>query len=100
MKHFHRIVHGVEHHQAQSKELGLAVSLLAQHGFERTQFIIQYAANSAKKTSFDVIDGAKRNGAGFRTASAIRKLTGVAAMMENRPCVLIDASPVAVFISV
>jgi hypothetical protein len=54
VKYFHRIVHGVEHHEAQSKELGQALSLLAQHGFEQTQFIIRYAADSAKETSFDI----------------------------------------------
>jgi hypothetical protein len=54
VKHFHRIVHGVEHHEAQSKERGQALSLLAQHGFERTLFIIRYAADRAKETSFDI----------------------------------------------
>jgi hypothetical protein len=54
VKYFHRIVHGVEYHEAQSKELGQATSLLAQHGVERTQFIIRYAADSAKETSFNI----------------------------------------------
>jgi len=52
VQHFHQLVHGVGQHEALSKELSQALTLLSQHGFERTKHIIQYAAEKAKDTNF------------------------------------------------
>ena len=50
--HFHRRIHGVENHYPQPKEIGQAISLITQHGVEKTRFLIDYAADSAGDTNF------------------------------------------------
>lgn len=54
VRHFHRIVHGVEHHEPRSKELGQALALLSQHGFERTKHIIEFATGKGAETNFQM----------------------------------------------
>ncbi len=54
IREFHRLVHGVTSHEPQSKELGQAMTLLGQHGFEKSQHIIRYACASAKDTNFNM----------------------------------------------
>jgi hypothetical protein len=54
IREFHRLVHGVTSHEPQSKEVGQAMTLLGQYGFEKSQHIIQYAYTSAKDTNFNM----------------------------------------------
>lgn len=52
VRYFHQIVHGVDQHLPQSKELGQAVSLITQYGFEQSRFVVEYAAGKAGETGF------------------------------------------------
>jgi len=54
VKHFHKRVHGVDTHLPQPKEIGQALSLLAQYGSELANFVVDYAAVSARETGFSM----------------------------------------------
>src|ERR1035441_7696498 len=45
---FHRLVHHVESHEPQSKELGQALTLIGQYGFEKAKHVVEYAGSDRK----------------------------------------------------
>lgn len=51
---FHRLVHLVELHEPQSKELGQALTLIGQYGFEKAKHIVEYASSKASETNFNM----------------------------------------------
>ncbi len=73
VQHFHRLVHGVKTHEAQSRELSQAVALVSQYGPEKTRHIIGYAAGKAAETKFPmqhfgaVLSYASRGAADFES---------------------------------
>ncbi|PWU12014.1 MAG: hypothetical protein C5B51_01675 [Terriglobia bacterium] len=50
--HFHKVVHAVDKHAAQSKELAQAISLITRYGLEQAKFVVEFAAGKAKETHF------------------------------------------------
>jgi hypothetical protein len=52
VRYFHKVMHGVDMHQPQSKETGQAVRLVSQHGIEQAKFIVQFASEKASETNF------------------------------------------------
>src|SRR5262249_38235180 len=50
--HFHQLFHGVETHQPQSKEMGQALALVAQHGLPASKHIVEFAHREASKTKY------------------------------------------------
>jgi hypothetical protein len=54
VKLFHKIVHDVDNHHAQSKEIGQALALIAQHGDELARFIVEFATRQAAETGFKI----------------------------------------------
>lgn len=54
VRHFHKTVHGVERHVSQPKEIGQALSLITQYGFEKAKLIIEYAAGKDEETKFSI----------------------------------------------
>lgn len=52
VRHFHRTFHNVIPAYEQSKEIAHATTLVAQHGFERAKYIIDYAHVAAAKTNY------------------------------------------------
>jgi hypothetical protein len=54
VRFFHKTVHGVENHQPQSKETSQALTLVTNHGFEKTKMVIEYAARKATETNFSM----------------------------------------------
>ena len=51
---FHRLVHNVESHEPQSKELGQALTLIGQYGFEKAKHVVEYASSKAGETNFNM----------------------------------------------
>ena len=51
---FHRLVHHVDLHEPQSKELGQALTLIAQYGFEKAKHVVEYAGSKAQETNFNM----------------------------------------------
>jgi hypothetical protein len=54
VRFFHRKIHGVENHVPQSKEVSQALTLIGQHGVDKTHSIIEYAAEQAAETNFKI----------------------------------------------
>ena len=52
VRHFHKIFHGVENSNPQSKEVAQATSLVAQHGFDGAKYIVDYAHTAAAETKY------------------------------------------------
>ena len=52
VRHFHQTFHNVIPAYEQSKEVAHATTLVAQHGFERAKYIIDYAHLAAAKTNY------------------------------------------------
>ena len=52
VRFFHKVMHGVDLHQPQSKETGQAVRLVSQHGIDQAKFIVQFAFEKATETNF------------------------------------------------
>jgi hypothetical protein len=51
---FHRLVHHVQLHEPQSKELGQALTLIGQYGFEKAKHVVEYAGSKAGETNFNM----------------------------------------------
>jgi hypothetical protein len=51
---FHRLVHHLESHEPQSKELGQALTLIGQFGFEKAKHVVEYASSKAGETNFNM----------------------------------------------
>lgn len=54
VRYFHRIIHGTEQHEPQSRESDQALTLFTRYGFEKTKHIIDYAAGKATETNFKI----------------------------------------------
>lgn len=52
--HFYQVFHSGKNFQITSKAIGQAVSLISQHGFEESKYIIEYAKQKAPETHFDI----------------------------------------------
>lgn len=52
VKHFYKKFHNVDRSYPQSKEIGQATALTAQHGFDQAKYIIDYAHLAAAKTGY------------------------------------------------
>jgi len=50
--HFHKLFHNVSHTHLQSKAITQAVSLIAQHGFERAKYLVDFSHQAAAKTNY------------------------------------------------
>jgi len=82
VRFFHKKIHGVENHYPHSKEISQALSLISQHGTEKTNHIIEYAAARAAETNFKI----QHFGAVLSYASrALVALNGVQAAATNSP---------------
>ena len=54
VQHFHKIFHGVEVHDPQSKETGQALSLISQYGLDTSKWIVDFAHAEAAKTNYQM----------------------------------------------
>jgi hypothetical protein len=54
VRYFHKIFHGVDRHLPQSKETDQALTLIAQHGPEACQQVIDFARAEAQKTNYPI----------------------------------------------
>lgn len=52
VRHFHKVFHGLDDARPQSKELSHATALIAQHGFDRAKYIVDYAHIAAPRTGY------------------------------------------------
>ena len=52
--YFHHIVHGVNTHEPQSREMNQAVSLIGQYGPEKARHIVDYTKAKASETNFNI----------------------------------------------
>ena len=52
VEHFHKLFHNVTQVYHQSKEISHATALIAQHGFERAKYIVDYAHLAAAQTGY------------------------------------------------
>lgn len=50
--HFHKVFHGVDNANPQSKEVAQATALVAQHGFGCAKYIVDYAHTAAAETKY------------------------------------------------
>jgi hypothetical protein len=50
--HFHKVFHGVDKANPQSKEVAQATALVAQHGFGCAKYIVDYAHTAAAETKY------------------------------------------------
>jgi hypothetical protein len=75
VRQFHLVVHGVDSHEPQSKEVSQALTLIGQYGFEKIMYLVGYAAEQAKRTNFNmqhfgaVLNYASRASADFDRAN-------------------------------
>ena len=49
---FYKLFHGVETHEAQSKETAQALSLIAQHGLDQAEHVIEFAKATAASSNY------------------------------------------------
>jgi hypothetical protein len=52
VNYFHKLFHGVESAHPGSKALNQATALVAQHGYERARFVVDFAHTEATKTKY------------------------------------------------
>lgn len=50
--HFHKLFHNVTVIHPQSKEVGQAISLIANHGFEHAKYIVDFSHRAAARTNY------------------------------------------------
>jgi len=50
--HFHKLFHKLSRVYPQSKEIGQAISLIASHGFEQAQYIVDFSHRAAAQTNY------------------------------------------------
>jgi hypothetical protein len=54
VRYFYRLFHNVDSHLPQSKETAQALSLIAQHGLEKSRSIVEFARDVAAKTNYQI----------------------------------------------
>jgi Initiator Replication protein len=54
VRYFYRVFYGVDSHSPQSKETGQALSLVTQHGVEKSRRIVEFAHEEAAKTGYAI----------------------------------------------
>jgi hypothetical protein len=54
VRYFHKIFHGVDGHVLMSKETDQALTLVVQHGLEKSKGVVEFAQGEAAKTNFQI----------------------------------------------
>jgi hypothetical protein len=54
VRYFHKLFHGVDSHAPQSKETAQALSMISQHGVERSRQVVDFAHSEALKTEYQI----------------------------------------------
>ncbi len=86
VRQFHLVVHGVDSHEPQSKELSQALTLIGQYGFEKVMYLVGYAAEQAKRTNFSMQHfGAVLNYASRASADFDRANVNAPAVLQPSP---------------